>query len=360
MSNQSIALQELRTAHPLHTRHLDRCPHCGGEFKTVYQNIPDLFELVDDRFAVCYCPTCSLHFTQPQPEGDLSILYPDFYLSSAHNENSEKPGVMARAEAWYRDDQSAFDFSLLGHGGLQSLSNVRSYVDVGCGTGHRVAWMMHQGCQNCLGIDAFDFFNAGINKTRHFRQCAIEDFKPATRIELVSLFHVLEHLPEPKTTLRHLHDHVCSHDGILLIQVPNYGSLERKIFGTRWSALDIPRHFYHFDAQSIRRVLEDSGFEVVKIVQRNARLHPVTFASSLWHDLHIQRIWVRSQLAPSMRWTLMKLLWMFITLLSIPLNIVFSLLGTASMLSVVAKPRKQNAGSQSEQTRTNNGRQNTH
>jgi SAM-dependent methyltransferase len=49
---------------------------------------------------------------------------------------------------------------------------------------------------------------------------------------------------------------------VLALHVPNWDSIERRLFRERWIAIDAPRHLYHFDARTLRLLLEQAGFEV--------------------------------------------------------------------------------------------------
>ncbi len=323
----------------LQSKRFEVCPSCGAALRQRYAGIGDLYEIVDEHFAIAECTSCGLALTNPQPQENLQLLYPDTYLSQNTEaaDASPKLSLLQRSERWYREDQSRYDFELLRRVAALAPGELQSYCDIGCGTGDRVAFVHKAGCKRALGIDSFDFFTALSDKDKHFLQCEILDFKPEKKFQLVSLFHVLEHLPQPALVLQHIADHVLQSGGYLYIQVPNYGSIERAVFGSRWSALDIPRHFWHFRADYLRNQLQSMNYSVLRCYQRNALLHPVTTAASLWRDLHIQRIWVKAQQKPSLYWTLMKLGWMAMTVLSIPWNIVLNMMSSATMLSVIAR-----------------------
>jgi hypothetical protein len=51
-------------------------------------------------------------------------------------------------------------------------------------------------------------------------------------------------------------------DGVLVLTVPNFASLQARIFRARWYHLEVPRHLYHFDPVSLRRLLDRQGFRV--------------------------------------------------------------------------------------------------
>jgi SAM-dependent methyltransferase len=81
--------------------------------------------------------------------------------------------------------------------------------------------------------------------------------------DLVTFWHVLEHVKDPgeyiKETNRLLKD-----SGKLIIEIPNIASPIAKIFGKKWFGLDLPRHIYHFSPESLKHILIDNGFCIVK------------------------------------------------------------------------------------------------
>jgi hypothetical protein len=50
-----------------------------------------------------------------------------------------------------------------------------------------------------------------------------------------------------------------------VLGVPNLGSLQARVGGSRWFHLDLPRHRTHFTVAGLRAVLADAGFEVVTV-----------------------------------------------------------------------------------------------
>jgi 2-polyprenyl-3-methyl-5-hydroxy-6-metoxy-1,4-benzoquinol methylase len=67
--------------------------------------------------------------------------------------------------------------------------------------------------------------------------------------DLVILWHVLEHLEEPEQYLS-LINHMLRPGGLLLLEVPNYSSLQSQFSGKHWFHLDLDRHLYHFSKRS--------------------------------------------------------------------------------------------------------------
>ena len=60
----------------------------------------------------------------------------------------------------------------------------------------------------------------------------------ADEFDVITLFHVLEHLPDPQNLLDELIDHNLAKDGLVVIEVPNINSLQARLAGSRWIHLD--------------------------------------------------------------------------------------------------------------------------
>lgn len=93
---------------------------------------------------------------------------------------------------------------------------------------------------------------------------------PSGHYDLVVLNHVLEHVADPWKACAEA-VRVLRPKGILYIGVPNYGSLQRRLFGTKWFPLEIPRHLYHFTPTSLRTLTEATGCTALRQSTRSFR-----------------------------------------------------------------------------------------
>jgi len=73
------------------------------------------------------------------------------------------------------------------------------------------------------------------------------------------LFHVLEHLANPKILLSELIKHNLKKEALVVIEVPNIKSLQARIAGSKWMHLDIPRHISHFTSVQLEQMARESG-----------------------------------------------------------------------------------------------------
>ena len=312
------------------------CPFCGRHLKDKYSGLNDRLETTSRTFSVSECTGCRAGVLNPAPTGDLSSLYPTNYLSSEDSRSLVRKRF--DLEKWYRYNQYKYDFSLLRRATGLRIGDATSYLDLGCGSGERVTFAAEDGCRRAVGVDKFDFAKSKAKDGAELINAEILDYKPEERFQVASLFHVLEHLDKPAEALEHIRDEILAPAGDLIIQVPNYGSLESRLCRGRWFGLDVPRHFWDFNAQALERLLERSGYRVNATYQLNAPLHPVTIVPSLFSGLDIQRIWVDRRHGEPYKKAMIAL-WAGLTVATIPLALLQNLLNRSSMLTVVAARR---------------------
>ena len=96
------------------------------------------------------------------------------------------------------------------------------------------------------------------------KRAAIEDAAlTAGSFDAVTLWHVLEHIDEPGPALARIGTWLRP-DGVLLLGVPNLGSVQARIGGERWYHLDVPRHRVHYTPAGIEALLRAHRFAPVR------------------------------------------------------------------------------------------------
>lgn len=313
---------------------LTSCPFCGGAIVERYSGLEDRLDTTTDTFTVDECVNCKVGILNPRPVGDVSRFYPPNYLSGEGSAD-DSTGKRFDPERWYRYNQYRFDFKLLERASAVEIGSASSYLDIGCGSGERVAFAAGRGCQRARGVDKFDFAKDSSRRMDRLINSEILDFRPTEKFQVVSLFHVLEHVEDPEKVLAHIRENILAKDGELIVQVPNYASLETKMFKRRWYCLDAPRHLWHFNVGALANMLERAGYGVQMSFQLNASFHPVSVLPSINRELDIQRIWVKRSRGRAYV-TCMTLLWAALTVLAVPVVVVENLLKRASMLTIVA------------------------
>ena len=80
----------------------------------------------------------------------------------------------------------------------------------------------------------------------------------------VVFWHSLEHLREPGADLERAAGLLVP-GGMLLVAAPNIDSLQARVFGERWLALDLPRHLVHIPAAALTSRLRELGLRVERV-----------------------------------------------------------------------------------------------
>jgi SAM-dependent methyltransferase len=80
----------------------------------------------------------------------------------------------------------------------------------------------------------------------------------------IVFWHSLEHLPDAGEAIDRAAA-LLAPRGVLVIAVPNAGSLQARAFGDRWLALDLPRHLIHVPARSLIERLDALSLAVERV-----------------------------------------------------------------------------------------------
>jgi 2-polyprenyl-3-methyl-5-hydroxy-6-metoxy-1,4-benzoquinol methylase len=86
---------------------------------------------------------------------------------------------------------------------------------------------------------------------------------PKESFDVVTMWDVVEHMPDPVGDIRIAHS-MLRPGGLLAINTPDSGSLYSKIMGSRWHLFVPPEHIWYFNRKSLRRLLQNQGFEVLE------------------------------------------------------------------------------------------------
>lgn len=234
------------------------CPGCGSTDYRPWLEVPDRFHIVPGQFfSIVRCNRCRLLFTNPRP--DASSIG-EFYAAEGYDpfiSGSDRPSLkrtVYRSVRFFTMRHKAVRVSA----GL--LPGGRS-LDVGCATGEMMLELRKRGFET-FGVEpdpkAADYAKTrlGLTVWNGGVEAVPVDVKP---FDLVTLWHVLEHVHDLPGTLARLHQ-LTVPGGRLAIAVPNPRSQDAKAYKAEWVAWDAPRHLYHFEPDVLLELLNRSGF----------------------------------------------------------------------------------------------------
>jgi len=166
----------------------------------------------------------------------------------------------------YRDDYRRYLFT-------KSMIENRSVLDFGAGAGGFIKL-----CKECVkdicGIELEKIMQDAIIKEGVPCFSGVKDLKqkmPEKRFNIITLFHVLEHLQNPIRVLRLLAD-LLDNNGKIIIEVPNADDALLSTFKndsfadfTYWMC-----HLYLYSNQTLKALIEKAGLKV-KFIQQIQR-----------------------------------------------------------------------------------------
>jgi SAM-dependent methyltransferase len=153
-------------------------------------------------------------------------------------------------------------------------------LDVGCGRGVLLSGLARRGFE-AHGFEMSASAASGVDPRAVVRvgKSLREADYPSAYFDQVIIWHVLEHLPDPRETLQEIR-RVLKPGGRLVVAVPNYSSLQARCSGANWFHLDPPRHLFHFTAEGLRQLLASTGFDIEREHHFSLRQNPFGWVQS--------------------------------------------------------------------------------
>ncbi len=139
-------------------------------------------------------------------------------------------------------------------------------LDIGCGAGFFIACLKRYGW-DVRGIDISEWATnfAREKLDLHVLMGSIEDVEISDQFDVITMYHILEHLSHPLQSLKKVSEKL-SNDGVLVVKGPNLASFDRIWHGTNWRGYTVQYHFYYFTQKTYQMLLERAGFSIQKIV----------------------------------------------------------------------------------------------
>ncbi len=160
---------------------------------------------------------------------------------------------------------------------IQKYAESGRLLDIGCGTGEFLDVAEKKGFQ-VYGLEPSPKAHEIARTSHPVIRGELKDvnFKEK-HFEVITLWSVLEHVPKPRDFLRRLHS-ILKEKGLLALRLPDVEGLlpslalliHRISLGCIASPLRIiyqldwhSKHYYGYNCETLARLLEESGFEVV-------------------------------------------------------------------------------------------------
>ena len=233
------------------------CDSCGANRPQVIYCGPDWQQPLPP-VALVRCQNCGLIYLSPRPTPqEIGAYYPADYGPFRPAIEDERMALMR----YMRRRKLAQRRHLIEQFSGRKTGRV---LDVGCATGLFLHEMSLAGWET-----------AGVELTPTAAEYARKRFGlnvftgtlselPAApgAFDVVTFWDVLEHTFSPSSELARAAT-LLSPGGLIAINVPNWHSPDRRLFGPHWIGLDPPRHLYVFTRASLTTLLERAGLRPV-------------------------------------------------------------------------------------------------
>jgi len=239
------------------------CPLCDSTEHELVMLARDRLFARAGTYPLVQCVHCGMRYLSPRPTFEaLAEHYPESYF--IYQRVEDLPAFtrsMARtySSLRWRDSLNRLEKA------LGPLSADTKMVDVGCGLNDYLATLQRLRGVQGIGVDFKAEVAAYVRDTLNMpcRTGTLVDAAfPDAEFDLVSMNEYLEHEPNPRQTLIEAR-RITRPGGHVLIEVPYIEGWPAKLFGSRWSQIDAPRHLMHFTRATLGEMLRRSGYELV-------------------------------------------------------------------------------------------------
>ncbi len=209
-----------------------QCAWCGHRFDSTDEYLTGRVR----------CARCGVATTSPWPSDEqLSAAYADWYRPETGRFSGLGDKVLRRTRSVLADR-------------LHRILPPGPVLDVGAGDGTLVEAFVRHG-REAVGLEPHA-------SGPHIRNAEVEEVDG--NWSAVIFWHSLEHLRQPARALGHAAT-LLAPGGTLVIAVPNATSLQARVFGDRWLALDLPRHLVHLTPPALLTEIEALGLRVERV-----------------------------------------------------------------------------------------------
>lgn len=234
------------------------CPLC----KTIEEADIFLYEVKNPRnigkeyYNYVKCRNCGLVYLDPMPtREELNEIYGRIYDHYQEDSNSFQERVA----------------NLLSKPREKYVDSVRKapgrILDIGCGTGTFLQKMKERGWDT-YGTELTEWAGrkaaTRIGKDRIFIMELHKCHFPNNYFDVVTLWHVLEHVRNPNDLINEI-KRILKKDGFIIIEVPNLASLTLRLFQHNYPLLYIPEHLLYWSKDSLGKFLQKNDFYIEKV-----------------------------------------------------------------------------------------------
>lgn len=253
---------------------INNCTICKSKEISEFSNVKDDYKTTDKIHKYFICINCEHIFLKEKPKKKFfDKIYPEHYLSYINNENNFSFYKVIKD---FGDKKKVSNIIKLYKKINNSKKNKKIKIfEIGCGTGDFLLQAKKMGIE-IFGLEPSKHTHKTLKKRSiKFVGETIEDISINKKFDIIVMNQVIEHIDD-LNSLKLKIDNLLNKGGVILIETPNLGSLQSRIFKNNWGGWHAPRHFNIFSIKSIDRL-----FRNYKIIKINSIPSPFNWSQSL-------------------------------------------------------------------------------
>lgn len=236
------------------------CAICGGESSSLFACGYDYeIKTCRNKWIFVQCSKCAHVWLNPRPAiSSLPVIYPKTYYAYSYKTQIHSLAVKAK------DLLDALKMRSI----LRHLSKpAESFLDIGCGDGRFLKVMEKKGVprERSYGLELDAKVVSQLAEQGYPVFCErVEDCDkiPANSIDLITMFHVIEHVDQPDLVVRQISKWLRK-GGVFAVETPNLDSWDARLFQESfWGGYHIPRHWHLFTPRTLAQLLAANGLRV--------------------------------------------------------------------------------------------------
>ncbi len=287
-------------------------------------------------YDIVRCRECRLAFTDARTAPPPSELYPHFEQNDTAAQRSARSALSLFTSQRARLVEGAKSSGRL--------------LDYGAGSGALARFMAERGFE-AVGLEPYSLGTTLEEPGLRLVRAPLAQVKESLgKFDVITMWHVLEHLEHPVELLAELHS-MLAPGGVLVVSVQNFASWQSEVFKGGWFHLDPPRHLLQFEPATLEDCLRRARFSISQQVPFLPE-----YGTSGWIQSALNRVlphknflyeWVKDRGALSSMSTVDRALHFAASVAgsvplfaaSIPVEFLAAQANKAAAITVVAEPR---------------------
>lgn len=238
------------------------CALCGSDRWTDFAHYRDLDFNVPGKWNLVKCDECGFIYLNPRPVlSSFHLIYPRNYVPYQMELRADTRWLMKKAIV------TAYEGGKLREIERCQVPAGARILDVGCGAGFFLSLLSARGW-TAVGVEPNEELVGRAQRNGlDVRLGTLADAQlEVGSFDVITLWHALEHDPVPRSTLVRCRE-LLKPGGVVIIQLPDFGSWEARTFGNYYWGLDLPRHLNFFTSETLKKIGVEQGFDVEAIVR---------------------------------------------------------------------------------------------